>query len=374
MNRHQMQNHCFYKRLSTLLFISSTLCFLLLSGCEIPGSTNQQASSTPSIPTPIPTSTISTTLKNQADTQLQTFQQWISLMQGYHADVTAYQQQYEGDQSALHNALTATSFQAVLSTLNTHVENIKIPALKAEAKTLQQKLAQQVASWGQNHTYYDSYNGTTYPLGFEYGPTGIGSWSQDDLNQAKTVADYQQAIENLQMYLTNFQAMTTNSTDQTPYNQVHQTDLQLLKHYNKLDGKAILVSLSEEAVRIYNQGQLITAFLATTGQPDLPTPPGIWWIESKVTHTTFKTNAPKDSPFWYPPTPINYAMQYHSNGYFLHDSWWRVDYGRGTNFPHADASGNTSSTRGSHGCVNISTDNAKWIYDFAQLYTAIIIY
>src|SRR5207253_281693 len=115
--------------------------------------------------------------------------------------------------------------------LNKHVEAIKIPAIKTESQNLQQQLAQQVAAWGQKHKYHDDYNNTNYPLGYEYGPKGIGGWVQDELNTAQTIADYQQAIEDLNMYLTNFQAMTTNSTDRTPYNQPHQTDLQLMQHY-----------------------------------------------------------------------------------------------------------------------------------------------
>ncbi|MBV9229937.1 MAG: L,D-transpeptidase, partial [Chloroflexi bacterium] len=224
------------------------------------------------------------------------------------------------------------------------------------------------------HQYYNAFDKTNYPLGFEYAENGIGSWVQDDLTSAKTMADYQQAIENLNMYLTNFQAMMTNSSDKTPYNQLHKTDLQLIQHYGKDKGKVVVVSLEEQAMRVYNNGELVNAFQVTTGRPDRPTPPGVWWVEGKQSPTVFKAGVPQSSPDWYPDTPINYAMQFHSNGYYLHDSWWRADYGPGTNFPHADASGDAFSSHGSHGCVNISKDNAAWLYGFVQLYTPIIIY
>lgn len=345
-------------------------CMLLLSAC---GNT-VTGSAASSTPTALPTPTTDVTLHNQGNTQLQTFQQWISLMQKYNGSITTYRQQYTSDQQALQNAQTNTAYKAALATLNKHVQAIQIPAMKAEAQNLQQQLQQEVTSWGQKHTYHDDYDNTTYQLGYEYGPNGVGGWAQDVLSSAQTVADYQQAVEDLHMYLTNFQAMTTNTNDKTPYDQVHQTDLQLLQHYDLMDRKIIVVSVSEQAMRVYDHGKLVKAFLVTTGRPDRPTPPGTWWVEGKQSPTVFKAGVPETSPYWYPDTPINYAIQYHSNGYYLHDSWWRVDYGPGTQFPHQDASGDIYSSQGSHGCVNLSKDDAQWLYNYVVLYTHIVIY
>nr|BBH95676.1 hypothetical protein KTA_38750 [Thermogemmatispora argillosa] len=307
---------------------------------------------------------------------LETFQQWITLMQQNGGDVTTYQQQYQRDQQALQQAQTASAYSRALTTLKEHINAIQIPAMKAESAHLQQQLAQEVSAWGKAHTYHDSYNNQTYPLGYEYGPQGIGGsdWLGEELSQAQTLADYQQVVEDLQMWLTNFEAMKANFSDKTPYNQPHKTDLELMRHYGYMDKRVVVVSLSEQALRAYDHGKLVKAFLVTTGQPDLPTPPGTWWIESKQHPTVFKSSEPKGSPYWYPDTPINYAMQYHSNGYFLHDAWWRADFGPGTNFPHQDPTGDPFAGQGSHGCVNMSTDNAAWLYNFVSLYTPVLIY
>jgi len=315
-------------------------------------------------------------LQNEGDTQLQTFQQWIALMQQYNGSVTTYQQQYTSDQQALHAATSAAAYTKALQTLQAHVAAIQLPTMKAESASLFQKLQQDVAAFGQQHTYHDTYNNTTYPLGYAYGSNGATGplWLQGELNAAQTLADYQQAIEDLNMNLTNFQAMVTDSADKTPYNQVHQTDIQLLQHYQFMNSKVVVVSLAEQVARIYTNGKLVNAFQVTTGQPDLPTPPGTWWVEGKKAPTVFKADVPQSSPNWYPPTPINFAMQFHSNGYFLHDSWWRSEYGPGTNFPHLDPGGTQYSIHGSHGCVNMSKDNANWLYSFVQLYTNILIY
>ncbi len=365
----KMRNSHMKPKMLTILLSLVILCLVLLSACSTnTGKTISNAS------TPTPISTSDPALKKQGEMQLRAFQQWIALMQQYNGDTTTFQQQYSSDLQALNNAKTATAYTAALAKLNAHVEAIKIPAMKAESQSLQYQLQQEVASWGQQHQYHDSFNNTNYPLGFEYGATGVGGWAQQALNTAKTLDDFQQAIEDLNTYLTNFQAMMTDATDKTPYNKIHQTDLQLMQHYGFKSGKVVVISLHEQAMRVYQNGRLVNAFLVTTGRPEKPSPPGTWWVEAKQSPTVFKANVPKTSPYWYPDTPINYAMQYHSDGYFLHDSWWRADYGPDTNFPHQDATGDSFSAYGSHGCVNIAKNNALWLYNFVQLYTPVLIY
>ena len=374
----QVNTHApFSYRLRTLVLSGLLLCIFLLSACSGATTTGSNGT-TPTVnrPTPLPSPVIDRALQNQGSAQLQAFQQWISLMQQYKGDTTTYQQQYTGDQQALQSASTTAAYTSALTALNSHVTAIQLPAMKTESTYLYQELQQDATNFGKQHTYHDSYNNTTYPLGYEYGSNGATGplWMQGELSAAKTLADYQQAIEDLNMYLTNFSAMVTNFSDKTPYNQVHKTDISLMQHYGFMNTKVVVVSLGEQTLRVYDNGKLVNSFQVTTGQPDLPSPPGTWWVEGKKSPTEFKADVPPSSPDWYPPTPINYAMQYHSNGYFLHDSWWRSEYGPGTNFPHLDPGGTQYSIHGSHGCVNMSKDDAAWLYNFVQVYTHIIIY
>ncbi|GCE28677.1 hypothetical protein KDA_41610 [Dictyobacter alpinus] len=349
------------------------LC-LVLSGCQVPGiaATNSKASPAP---TPTPKPAITTGMQQQGTQELQTLEQWIGSMKQYGGQTDTYQQQYNSDKQALANATTASSYKSALDTTRSHVENIKLPAIKVQQQSTQQQLQKMASDWQQSHPHFDSFNNTNYKMGFEYdNKTGIGTWIKDDVAAAKTFADYQQIVENTNMYIINFKAMAQNAGDKTPYNQVHQADLSLMKTYGKTDGRVLVVSLSEQSMRVYDKGNLIKSFLVTTGQPDKPTPPGSWWVESHQTHITFKSIAPKGDPYWYPDTPINYAMQYHSGGYFVHDSWWRAEYGPNTQFPHKDVTGDSAADVGSHGCVNMSKDDAHWVYDHVQLFTGIIIY
>jgi lipoprotein-anchoring transpeptidase ErfK/SrfK len=168
--------------------------------------------------------------------------------------------------------------------------------------------------------------------------------------------------------------MTEDANDSTPYNQQHRTDTKLMQKYGNMQGKVVFVSLYKQAIRVYNNGQLVNAFLVTTGTSAHPSLPGVWWVEQKESPAIFKSIIPKGQPGYYPDTPVNYAMLYHSGGYNLHDSWWRNDYGPGTQFPHADSSGNQSAYEGSHGCVNIQKDNARWLYGYVDIGTAVIVY
>lgn len=306
--------------------------------------------------------------------QLTAFQQWISLMQQFQGKTGTYQQQLTQDRQALTSAQTPSAYQETLQVVQQQVNAIKIPALKSEATNLERQLAQQANAWGAHHTYHDSYNGQTYQLGYEYGSNGIDGVVQDELSSAKTLADYQQAIEDTNAALFNFQSYQVNTSDQTPWNKTHATDLQLIQHYQVSDQKVVVVSLSEQTLRVYDHGKLVKAIQVTTGRPEKPSLPGSWWIESKQSPTVFKSDEPKGSPYWYPDTPISYAMLYHSGGYFIHDSWWRNDYGPETQFPHVDSSGDSFSFDGSHGCINVATPEAAWLYRYVDLYTHVLVY
>lgn len=345
------------------------VCLLSLNACSDASNAHatkkNKASSQPAI---------SISLLQEGQLQLQTFQQWLGLMHQFQGNVSPYQADYFIDQQTLSTAKTEVAYRDALANLTEHVESIKIPALKAETGDLQQQLSQQATAWGKDHTYHDTYNNTTYQMGYEYGPNGMGGWVADELSSAKTLLDYQQAIEDASTSLASFQAYKTNINDATPWNQIHQTDLQLIQHYKFTNQKVIVISLSEQTMRIYDGAQLVKAFHVTTGRPEKPSLPGSWLVERKLSPTIFKSDAPKGSAYWYPDTPIHYAMLYHSGGYFIHDSWWRDDYGPNTQFPHVDSSGDSFSFDGSHGCINVSTANAAWIYRYVDLYTHVLIY
>jgi lipoprotein-anchoring transpeptidase ErfK/SrfK len=163
--------------------------------------------------------------------------------------------------------------------------------------------------------------------------------------------------------------------DRTPFDHTHATDMQILNHYNLMHGQVVVVSLVGQALRLYQDGKLVRGFLVTTGRPELPSLPGVWSVLSRESPTIFKSSEPPGSPYWYPDTPINYAILYHAGGYFFHDAWWRADFGPGTQFPHYDSGGDEAfAGSGSHGCVNMQEDQAAWLFSNTNWSTQIVMY
>lgn len=355
------------QRLSVLCTLLAACLPLLLCACN---------SSTPALRTRIPLSApaLLPSLQEQGALQLQAFGAWISLLQRSGGSVASYQRQYADDQQALAAAGEKHIYLAALATLNRHVAAIKLPALRSEALNLQQQLAEQATAWGSTHTYDDSYDGQTYQLAYEYRSV-VRYPAQYLLARANSIADYQYAIEQLQVWLTNLQAYRTNASDPTPYTRVHATDLSLMRQYGETTGNVLVISLSEQTMRVYQDGRLLTAFLVVTGMPDHPSLPGTWWIETRQTNIQFTSGKQPGQDGYYPPTPIAYAMQYHSGGYYIHQSWWRSQYGPYKQFPHLDPGGTSFAERGSHGCINMSTKTVQWVYNFVSVdSTKIIIY
>jgi lipoprotein-anchoring transpeptidase ErfK/SrfK len=134
-------------------------------------------------------------------------------------------------------------------------------------------------------------------------------------------------------------------------------------------GKAIVISISKQWLYAYNNGSLVYNTPATTGQPDLSTPTGTYSVFAKLSPTTFTSPWPQGSPYYYPPTYINYALEWKAGGFFIHDSWWRSVYGPGTNVSHYDpASGWLT---GTHGCVTVPLKAAAWLYHWASIGTLV---
>lgn len=243
-------------------------------------------------------------------------------------------------------------------------------SIQSQATAEVKKFHSEVDAWGKDHTYHDTFDGKTYPLDNSYMTRGIG----EDLDRELKAGNYQQALTDAQNELFQLHMLEQDATDQIPTNQPRATDLKLLDHYQLRHSQVIVISTIEQSLRLYQNGKLQRGFLITAGSPDLPAVPGLWSSMWRVTHITFHSPYPKSSPYWYPPTKINYAIQYHDDGYFVHDSWWRSNYGPDTQFPHEDASGNKSSTTGTHGCINVPESQMSWLYKQTSYSTMILIY
>ncbi|MFL5698860.1 MAG: L,D-transpeptidase [Ktedonobacteraceae bacterium] len=313
----------------------------------------------------------------QGALKLQKFSAQIDEARRYGADVATFVLHLHNDQAALTSA-KGDEYAGILSQIDNDLAAIQIPLIRAKTHYYLQQFKHEVQVWGNHHRYMDGYDGHAYNLDYEYDQQGIGSDLDASVQAAQTVDDYQSAITLINNSLLHLKTMEQDYTDRAPWDWPHGADFRLLKYYNLYgpgSGSVMVVSLVEQTMRFYQGGKLVRSFQVTTGQYARPTPPGLWNIFLREHPTEFKSSEPKGSAFWYPPTKIDYAMEYHDGGYFFHDSWWRADYGVGTNFPHYDSGGDEAfAGNGSHGCINMFPDDANWLYNHTGYGTAVIVY
>ncbi|MGH2516487.1 MAG: L,D-transpeptidase [Ktedonobacterales bacterium] len=318
----------------------------------------------------------------QAATLLQTFQTNVQTYQQGGGKDTQYSRQAAQDTQTLAAAKSLSDYAAFAKIVQQQMQAMALPLIQVQTQADLQTLKKLVAQ-GQTKTIYDSYNGISYPDDYEYAlqqpnaecsdcQVGIGD-AEARFQSAQTLADYQAVDQEIQTLTTNLQAMLQDIGDKTPANQPHQEDISLLKHYGIMSGKVVVVSLFEQAARMYDNGKLVASILVTTGNPDLPSPPGVHCAWGKMTNYLDKSPYPKGSPYYYNPTPIHYGLLYSDYGFFMHDAWWRTDFGGHNNLPHYDPIAFNS---GSHGCINVpySAYAQQWAFDWLDYGTPIVVY
>jgi len=110
------------------------------------------------------------------------------------------------------------------------------------------------------------------------------------------------------------------------------------------------VNLSEQMVYAYVGRQLVNSFLVSTGTWRTPTVTGQYRIYVKYRYTDMA------GPGYYLPN-VPYTMYFYK-GYGLHGTYWHNNFG----------------TPMSHGCINLRTEDAEWLFDFASVGTLVNIH
>ena len=116
------------------------------------------------------------------------------------------------------------------------------------------------------------------------------------------------------------------------------------------NGRWIGINLEQQYVAVYENNQLIFATLAATGMEPYFTQPGLFPIyEMKETETmTGSFEADKSDYYYFDQVP--WTMYYDQNR-ALHGAYWRALFGYAQ----------------THGCVNLSIGDARWIYEWADI-------
>jgi LysM repeat protein len=113
--------------------------------------------------------------------------------------------------------------------------------------------------------------------------------------------------------------------------------------------KLIVVKLKSQHMYAYENGRLVRSVTVSTGLPGSPTVTGEYAIYQKLPAQTMS------GPGYYLPG-VPWVMYFYQ-GYGLHGTYWHNNFG----------------TPMSHGCVNLPTGEAKWLYDWAEVGTPVIV-
>ena len=132
--------------------------------------------------------------------------------------------------------------------------------------------------------------------------------------------------------------------------------------------RRMVISLSHQTLTAYDGNTMVLSTLVTTGNAALPTPVGAFPILARYHPFTFISPWPLTSPYYYPPSPVNYALLFDNRGYFVHDAPWRSAFGPGSNAALGTPGQNYT---GTHGCVNVPFGAAQVLFDWATIGTIV---
>lgn len=114
-------------------------------------------------------------------------------------------------------------------------------------------------------------------------------------------------------------------------------------------GRSIVVDLSNSRTYAYENGALVYEAVGSMGLPSTPTVQGNFVVERKVRSQTMSGPG-----YWLP--NVEWVMYFYE-GYALHGAYWHNNFGQPM----------------SHGCVNLTNDDAQWFYNFADIGTPVTV-
>lgn len=128
--------------------------------------------------------------------------------------------------------------------------------------------------------------------------------------------------------------------------------------YQAADGeKWIDINLSNYTVTAYEGATIVRGPIPMVpGEPDTPTVTGTYHVYLKYASQTMEGLNKDGTKYKTPDVPW---ITYFTGSYGLHGAPWRTSFGWG-------------GPGGSHGCVNMPVDEAKWIYDWSEIGTTVV--
>jgi hypothetical protein len=115
------------------------------------------------------------------------------------------------------------------------------------------------------------------------------------------------------------------------------------------NGRWIEVNLKDQTVSVYDNGEMVFATMIASGIEPFWTRPGLFQIYEKYDSTPMRGAFEADRSDAYYLEDVPWTM-YYDKARALHGAYWHNGFG----------------TPRSHGCVNMSVGDARWLYDWAN--------
>ncbi len=107
------------------------------------------------------------------------------------------------------------------------------------------------------------------------------------------------------------------------------------------------VNLSRQTLYAYEGSQIVNSFIISSGTAMYPTVTGDFRV-----YAMYRYSNMEGDDYYLPNVP--YAMYFYE-GYAMHGTYWHNNFG----------------TPMSHGCVNLRTEDAAWLYDWVSVGTPV---
>ncbi len=144
--------------------------------------------------------------------------------------------------------------------------------------------------------------------------------------------------------------MAPTQTQDTSYSSYLYNSWDIPEEVSGTNDFWIEVDLNKQMLYAYNGSQIISSFLVSTGTNSYPTVTGTYKIYAKL--PTYRMVGPG-----YDLPDVPYSMFFYK-GYSIHGTYWHSNFG----------------TPMSHGCVNMNTNDAAWIYSQSSIGTYVFIH
>ena len=126
--------------------------------------------------------------------------------------------------------------------------------------------------------------------------------------------------------------------------------------HERSDAKYIEVDISQQTLTLYDHGHFVNEFLVSTGKAPFATPLGEYDVWRKRPLVRMSWYYGPNNPYNYDLPDVPWVLSF-QGAFTIHGTYWHKNFG----------------TPMSHGCVNMYTPDANWVYHWSPMKTPVVV-